>query len=443
MSMYPDMNSVSARLHERAQHVMPGGNTRHTVFISPYPIYAVSGAGCRVTDADGNTYIDFMSNASATIHGHAHPEIVAALRDQVGKLASVCLPTDLEVRLAEMICERLPGVEQVRFCNSGSEAVMFALKAARAYTGRPKIAKVEGAYHGAYDAAEASMDPTTENWGSAKHPEPVGHSAGTPQNTLADVVVLPFNDVEATRAILNAHAGELAAVLLDPLVSRMSFTPATPEYLRMVREFCDTAGTVLIFDEVFSFRMGYHGAQGEVGVTPDLTALGKVIGGGLPVGAIGGKREFMSVFDHRNGHPKAPHGGTFNGNPLTMVAGIKALELLTRDAHAELRRLGDKARKGLNEAFRIADVDGQARGQSSMISILLSSASFHDYRGFAAAAATSKGFQTIHRHLINHGILTLASGGTFLSTPMGDSEIDHLTQTFLDALQALKAKRAA
>jgi glutamate-1-semialdehyde 2,1-aminomutase len=441
--MYPDMNSRSARLYERALNVMPGGNTRHTVFISPYPIYAVSGSGCRVTDADGNTYIDFMNNASATIHGHAHPEIVAALRDQVGQLASVCLPTELELRLAELICERLPGVEHLRFCNSGSEAVMFALKAARAHTGRPKIAKVEGAYHGAYDAAETSMDPVKANWGDPIQPSPVAHTVGTPPGTLADVVVLPFNDIEATRALLNAHAGDLAAVLLDPLVSRMSFTPAKPEYLRMIRAFCDANKTVLIFDEVFSFRMGYHGAQGEVGITPDLTALGKIIGGGLPVGAVGGKREFMSVFDHRNGPPKAPHGGTFNANPLTMVAGIKSLELLTAEAHAELRRLGDKARNGINEAFTIAGVDGQARGHSSMISILLSRASFSDYRGFAAAAAESKGFQTIHRHLINHGILTLATGGTFLSTPMGDREIDYLTQTFLDALRALKAKRAA
>jgi glutamate-1-semialdehyde 2,1-aminomutase len=440
--MYPDPSSRSAQLYEEAQTVLPGGNSRHTVFFPPYPIYAASASGCRITDVDGNAYLDFINNASASIHGHGHPEILAAMRAQMDKLISVGLPTELEIRLAEMIVARLPGVEQLRFCNSGSEAVMFALKGARAFTGRPKIAKVEGAYHGAYDVAEASLSPRAADWGDAQRPQAVAHTRGTPANTLADVVVIPFNDLEATRAVLDAHRGELAAVLIDPLVSRLAFTAARPDYVAMLRRFCDETGALLVFDEVFSFRMGYHGAQGELGVTPDLTALGKIIGGGLPVGAFGGKAEVMAVFDNREGLALAPHGGTFNANPLTMVAGLKSLELLTKEAYAELARLGDRARAGLAEAFKVAGVDGAARGYGSMISIMLSSTPFDNYRGFTEARSRQD-FGPVHRGLINAGLLVLASGTVTLSTPMTDAEIDRLSQGLLDTLRALKAQAAA
>lgn len=441
--MYPDASSRSAGLHQRAQRALPGGNTRNTVFFPPYPVYAASGQGCRVTDVDGRSYIDFTANASASIHGHSHPAIVETIRDQAAQLISVCLPTELEIRLAEMLIERLPGVERVRFCNSGSEAVMFALKAARAHTLRPRIAKIEGAYHGAYDAAEASMDARPGEWGDPARPRATAHSAGTPATTLEDVVVLPFNDVAASLAILEANRDQLAAVLIDPLVSRMAFTPARPEYLAMVRDFCDRSGALLVFDEVFSFRMGHGGAQGALGVTPDLSALGKVIGGGLPVGAVGGKAEFMAVFDHSAGDPRAPHGGTFNANPLTMAAGIKALELLTPAAYAELERLGARARASLAEAFAVAGVEGQVRGYASMSAVVLSAASFDNFRDFVAAKQAAPSLGPIHAHLLNRGVLILPSGSIILSTPMTDLEIDQLSEAFLSALRAAKALGAA
>ena len=440
--MYPDPSSRSAQLYELAQTVLPGGNSRHTVFFPPYPIYAASGRGCHVTDVDGHEYLDFINNASASIHGHGHPEILAAMRAQMDKLISVGLPTEPEVRLAEAIVARIPGIAQLRFCNSGSEAVMFALKGARAFTGRPKIAKVEGAYHGAYDAAETSLSPLAADRGDAVRPRSVAHTRGTPASTLAEVVVIPFNDIEATRAVLDSHRDELAAVLIDPLVSRLAFTAAQPDYLAMLRRFCDQTGALLVFDEVFSFRMGYHGAQGELGVTPDLTALGKIIGGGLPVGAFGGKAEVMAVFDNRDGLARAPHGGTFNANPLTMAAGLKSLELLTQEAYSELARLGERARAGLSEAFKIAGVDGAARGYGSMISIVLSSAPFNNYRGFAEVRGRYD-FAPVHRGLINAGLLVLASGTATLSTPMTDADIDRLCQGLLDALRGLKAQAAA
>jgi glutamate-1-semialdehyde 2,1-aminomutase len=414
---------------------MPGGNTRNTVFFAPYPIYAASGQGARVTDVDGRTYLDFVNNASAAVHGHSHPEIVEAIRKQAGRLISLGLPTELEVQLAEMLVERLPGVEQLRFCNSGSEAVMFALKAARAHTRRPKIAKVEGAYHGAYDQAEASMAPRPEDWGPEARPTTIAHSLGAPPGMLSDVVVLPFNDVAASLALLEENRADLAAVLIDPVVSRMAFLQADPAYLAMLRQFCDRSGAVLIFDEVFSFRCGYHGAQGEFGVTPDLTCLGKIIGGGLPVGAFGGRAEVMSVFDHREGRPKAPHGGTFNANPLTMAAGIKALELLTPEAYVELARLGDRVRGGLNGLFKAKGIPGQARGHSSMTSVVLTDRPFGNYREFVAAARTARAIAPVHRRLVDAGVLILPSGGILISTPMTDADIDLLLEAFADALQ--------
>ena len=200
MPLYPDASSRSARLFERAQRVLPGGNTRHTVAFDPYPIYAARGSGCKIVDVDGVERIDFVNNYSSLIHGHTHPRVVEAVRRQAGELMAAGLPTESEIALAELLVERLPSIDQLRFCNSGTEAVMFAVRAARAFTGKPKIAKVEGAYHGAYDYVQASLDPTPANWGD-RDPVAVGHGEGTPERLLGDVVVIPFNDLDLDHAI--------------------------------------------------------------------------------------------------------------------------------------------------------------------------------------------------------------------------------------------------
>src|SRR6266480_2781349 len=201
--MYPDHNSRSAGLYKQACRVMPGGNTRSAVFRNPYPIYAASGSGSRIFDVDGIEYLDFINNASALIHGHAHPAIVDAVTTQVQKGASFSLPTEIEIRLAELLSSRVPSIEHIRFTNTGTEAVMMAIKAARAYTGRPKIAKVEGAYHGSYDYAQISLDSSPENWGE-DIPASVPESRGTPQGVLADVIIIPLNDTEKAEQILTS-----------------------------------------------------------------------------------------------------------------------------------------------------------------------------------------------------------------------------------------------
>src|SRR4051812_43397291 len=325
--MYPDPQSASRAMYDRALASLPGGNTRTTVFMKPYPIYAARGEGCRVWDLDGNEYIDCINNFTSLIHGHAHPALVEAARRQLTLGSAFGLPTESEIDLAELLASRLAAVDQVRFCNSGTEAVMMALKAARAFTGRPKIAKCEGAYHGSYDYAEVSLDPTPEAWGG-NAPVSVAYARGTPDNVLADVIIIPFNDAEAAVSLIREHGSELAAVLVDPMPNRAGLAPADKSYLEALRSITRDIGALLIFDEVITFRLGYRGAQGLWEIDPDLTTLGKIIGGGFPVGAVAGRKEFMAGFDPKHGQPAPPPGGALFPQPHTMRPGRGGVELL-------------------------------------------------------------------------------------------------------------------
>ena len=232
--MFPDSNSLSAQLFERGRKVMPGGNSRVGVMMEPYPIYAVSGRGCRVTDVEGNERIDYINNWSSLIHGHSNPEVLAAIADQSQRLLAVGQPTLVEIELAELLAERVPGIDMIRFSNSGSEGVLMGLRAAKAFTGRPKVAKVEGAYHGNADPIEVSVAPSPKDWGEASAPATVAATQGITDGVLQDTVVLPFNDVAASRALIEQHRNELAVVVVDPVVSRMGFVQATRDYLEKI-----------------------------------------------------------------------------------------------------------------------------------------------------------------------------------------------------------------
>ena len=275
----------SESIYRRAREVLSGGSTRLTTYFAPHPLYAVSGQGSHVVDADGVERIDYLNNYMTLIHGHAHPEIVAAVTEQAQRGTCFGMPTELEVELAEIIRDRVASVEQIRFCNSGSESVMLAIKAARAYTDRPMIAKCEGAYHGAYDPVEVSLGSSPENWGDPKAPARVGYTRGVPERVMADVVVLPYNDIEESERLLEASASSLAAVVVDPVPPRVGFVPMGREYAQMLRDFADAPpGWCSFFDEVACFRVDYAGAQSRLGVSPDLTTFGKIIGGGMPCG---------------------------------------------------------------------------------------------------------------------------------------------------------------
>lgn len=310
---------------------------------------------------------------------------------------------------------------------------MMAIKAARAFTGRPKIAKVEGSYHGSYDYAEVSLDSSPQNWGT-DIPASVPYAKGTPSNVLADVITLPFNDPERASRILCYHAHEIAAVLIDPLPNRAGLIPASARFLNELVQTTQQIGALLIFDEVMSFRLGYQGAQGIWDVKPDLTAYGKIIGGGFPIGAVGGRAEVMAVFDPRAGKPALPHGGTFSANPISMRAGLAAMQLLDQKAFEHLANLGERLRSQINEAFRARELPGKAVGMGSLIKVHFSANDVVDYRSAFQDEETARRLSVFVRGLLNRGVL-LASYGLFaLSTPMTNADIDEIGRAVEGAL---------
>lgn len=440
---FPSTASLSSRLHARAQAVMPGGNTRHSVFFPPYPVYAVRGQGSRIWDADGVERIDCMNNYSSLIHGHGHPDIVEAIRRQAGELVSVALPSEREIELAELLVERLDAVEQIRFCNSGTEAVLFAIKAARAFTGRPVIAKVEGAYHGSAETAAVSTMPMPGRWGPADAPASVP-DAGSAPGVGADVVVLPMNDVENGRRILEAVGERLAGVLIDPLVKNLGFKPVSAPFLQMIRERLQAQGALLIFDEVYSLRLGFHGAHATLGVRPDLIATGKIIGGGLPIGAIGGRKDIMTaLFDPHQG-ARLGHAGTFNANPLTMAAGVAAMKAFDLAAFDRLAGLGDRLRAGLREAVRVAGVEAQVTGAASMTGLFLSGRPIDTYRDIVTISGAdpqaARRAEHLFHHLLNQGVYMGSYGFFVLSTANTEAEVDHIVEATLGGLRSLPAQ---
>jgi glutamate-1-semialdehyde 2,1-aminomutase len=436
--MYPDLTSRSAALVERAKRSMPGGNSRLAVWYAPYPVYFASGQGCRVTDVDGVERLDFVNNMTALLHGHCHPKVVEAVGRQATRLMGCSAPTEQEIQLAELLCDRVPSVEQVRFANSGTEAVLFALRAARAYTGRQKIARVEGAYHGSTDAMETSQVVRPAEWGGDHAPVTLIDSVGIPKSVEGDIVTLPNNDADAARRILDAHADDLAGVIIDPFTPRLGFCQASAEFLGAVREFCTRNRTVLIYDEVMTFRSGYRGAQDRVGVLPDLTAMGKVIGGGLPCGGVGGRREFMQVFDQSKGPPIVPHSGTNNANPMVMAAGLATLEAAPQNVYDHLDRLGERLRKGLTEALSVAGITGWVRGVGSLTFMVIgASRAPSDFRGMCRQSMDHEAHGMLHRYLLNHGVISIDSNAFILSSPMQDRDVDFLLEQVLGGLRDL------
>ena len=252
-STFPDPASRSAQLSNRARKVMPGGLTRSSIYWPPYQIYAVSGNGSRVVDADGVERVDVQNNYTSLIHGHANPYVTEKIIEQARRGTVFGLTSEPEIRLAELLCDRVPSFERIRFCNSGSEATMNAVKAARAFTGRPKIAKVEGAYHGTSEFVEVSVNTNPQSWGAIDAPAAVPESFGTPRSVMDSVVVLPFNDADRAQKVLEQHKDQLAAVLLDLMPMRCGLPQATREYLEMIERFCKRAGVLLIVDEVLNF----------------------------------------------------------------------------------------------------------------------------------------------------------------------------------------------
>lgn len=436
LAKYREPGALSRELYERASRVMPGGNTRHSVALAPYPIYARSGSGCRITDVEGQERVDFLNNYTSLILGHAHPQVTEAVQRRAALGTAFTMPTQDEVELAELITGRVAYVEQIRFCNSGSEAVMLAIKAARAFTARPKIAKFEGAYHGIYDYAEVSEGPTPEEWGEADAPASITEP-GTPESVSRDVVVLPWNRPEACRKLIQQHKDHLSALLMDPMPLGIGMIAPRPGFLEGLREETARHGILLIADEVLNFRLDYHGAFHAPGIVPDLATFGKIIGGGFPVGAVAGSRSAMSVFDH-TGALKVHHGGTFNANPVTLAAGLETMRQMTPEAFDRLNGLGEYVRDGLRRLFRDTGRPAQVYGAGSMFVAHLTADELIDFRSLRGFSRTNPIYSNLCHKMLEYGFI-LSPRGIFgcLSTPMTEADLDGFVEALGRGLKEL------
>lgn len=432
---YVRTTPISRELSERARRVLPGGTTRTSTYFPPYPLYFVSGEGCRVTDADGRTRIDLLGNYSCLILGHSHPVVTAALAEQIGHGVSFAAPTPPEVELAELLCERVPSLEQVRFASSGTEATMFAMRLARAFTGRIKIARFEGGYHGSHDAASVSGNVTeAAGWGEPEAPKAVFDSVGIDPRVLDSTIVLPFNDLEASRRIL-AQEDDLAAIIVEPMLGKSGMIPAAREFLQGLRDIADERGALLIFDEIMTLRVAFGGAQSVYGVTPDLTTMGKIIGGGLPVAAFGGRREIMQLMSPSAEHPM-PQGGTFNGSLIGVVAGLAQMRVLDEPTISALNERSRSLREGFERAFARHGVRAHVTGMGSLFNVHFATAAPSTYR--PAIQSNAEVLTEFVLGLLNEGVVLAPRGMVAVSTAIGDAE----EREILDALERVLLRNA-
>jgi len=328
---YSARRPMSLAAHESATRFMPGGNTRTVLYHGPFPLRIVSGDGCRLIDADGISYVNFLGEYTAGLFGHSNPDIRSAIIDALDRGVSLSGHNEQEVRLAQLVCDRFPSVDLVRFTNSGTEANLMAISAARCFTGRSRVMVFKGGYHGGLLYFK---------------------SGGTPVNAPYDYVIGQYNNVAEAGELIRENQNDLACVLVEPMQGSAGCIPASREFLQGLRDACDEAGTVLIFDEVMTSRLDPGGAQSLHGVIPDMTTLGKYIGGGMSFGAFGGRENIMALFDPGR-VDGLPHAGTFNNNTITMSAGVAAMgSVLTEDALTGLNAKGDRLRDQLNGLAR-------------------------------------------------------------------------------------------
>jgi len=425
---YKAKNKKSKALYGEACRYLEGGTTRTSIYYRPYPFYAERGEGCWIYDVDGNKRLDFLNNYSSLIHGHAYPRIKEAVIKQLEKGSAPGAPTEHEAKLAQILIERIPSLEKMRFCSSGTEAVMFSLRLAKAFTGRGKIAKFEGGFHGSYDYVQVSVNPSHEKEG-LQDPIPVPYSRGISPNILSDVVILPFNNSELAERIIGENKDDLAAVIVEPIQGAAGVIPARGDFLKRLRDITKRYNVLLIFDEIMTIRTAWGGAQEFYGVIPDLTTMGKVISGGFPLAAFGGREDIMALLDPREGDPSIPHSGSFNAAPVCVVAGIAAMEDLTPPMYEKLNRLADRLCKGTNNLFQELGIKARVTKGGSLFNIHFTDREILSCRDVAYADKNLLG--QLFFSLLNRGIYIAPRGYGCISTPMTEKEID----MFLDILK--------
>ena len=424
-SRYLKNNPGSLALYEKGLSSMPGGVAKGAYDTFPFPLYMERGEGCYLYDVDGHRYLDVANHHTAAIAGYRHSKVVEAVQSQIGRGFALGHQVGVEAELAEELCRRVPSVERVRFTNSGTEASLHAVRLVRGLTGKEKIAKFEGAFHGSHDAVEVSVAPPIDLAGPADSPEPVVTVKGVSCHVAEDTVVLPLNDPESADRILAEHRDELAGVLFDVRAGVMS---VGPEFSRFVRDVTHKYGLYLIFDEVVSFSVAPGGVQELYGFEPDLTLFGKIIAGGFPGGALGGRAELMDVLDARTGKGFF-QSGTFAGNPMSTTAGLATLRLLTDEMYVHLNTLGDRIRRGLKEAADRVGITTCVVGIGPLFGIYFTDQEILNYRaGSASDRALS---QRVYLGLLEEGIHT-SPGLTMhsISIPTGREDIDEAIEAF-------------
>ncbi len=409
----------SEELFERARRVIPGGvdsPVRAFGAVGGTPPFMASGAGAYVTDVDGNRYIDFVQSWGANLFGHACPEILEAATAAAQRGTSFGAPTELEVRLAEILVHAVPSVETVRLVSSGTEAAMSAVRLARGFTGRATVLKFEGGYHGHSDALLAKGASS----GVATFGIP--GSAGVTEGAARDTITVPFNDLDAVRTVFDERGDGLAAVIVEPVAANMGVIPPEPGFLKGLRDACTEHGALLIFDEVITgFRIAYGGAQSAFAVAPDLTVLGKVMGGGFPCAAFGGRRDVMERLA-----PLGPvyQAGTLSGNPVAVAAGIATLELAReRNPYPQLTKTAEELGAGLEESFAQRDIPATVNRAACMFSVFFATGPVRNFED--ARASDHERFGRFFHHVLERGVYLPPSGYEMwtLSTTHGREEI--------------------
>jgi len=419
----------SKALHERAAALLPGGVDSPVRAFPPYPSYIVRAKGSRMWDADGHELVDHCLGFGPLILGHAHPAVVRAVQEQAERGTLYGAPSELEVQLAERVCRHYRAMERVRFVSSGTEATMHAIRLARGATGRRYIVKMEGCFHGAHDAVLVRAGS-----GAMAHSAP--DSAGVLDEVASRTLLAPYNDADAVRRLLGQHRGDVAAVILEPVMANVGPVAPRDGYLQQLREMTSEEGVLLIFDEVVTgFRLGLGGASAHFGVRPDIATLGKVLGGGLPVGAFGASQEVM---DNLSPLGKVYQAGTFAGNPLSMAAGLAALKELERVGHDELDRRGAALRSGLSRLVDELRLPYQVAGLGSMFQLFMADRPVVDYR--TALASDAGRFQRLFHALLERGVYVPPSQfeTCFLSTAHDDRDVRTTLDAYAGALEALQ-----
>ncbi len=438
----------SFHLYEKAKEVIPGGVTANIKYFAPHPLMMQKGKGSRLVDVDGNEYIDYLLCYGALILGHGHPKVIEAVIQQMTNDGTTVFgtPHELETVMAQKIIQAFPGIEMVRYTNSGLEATLLAVRLAQAFTGKRAIAKFEGHYHGGYDQVLISVNPPVAEAGDEKEPKAVPESKGITAQYADETIILPFNNIEATETILRKQQHRLAAVILEPVQG--GFIPADKTFMKQLRSITKELGIILIFDEVKTgFRITYGGAQTIYGIEPDLTALGKVLGGGFPIGAVGGKKEIMEQMDPRRGKDALSigtgkvsktdtlfHSGTYNGHPTILAAGLATLDVLQQEGTmTRLLQMTAMLREGLENVYRAYGIPMKTVGLGSIFNIVFTEQEVKNYRDLTKANITLR--EKMDYKLLSLGVYTKPGNRYSMSVVHTEEDIARTIEAHEKAIQ--------